>query len=319
MDLGVAHRKALPTKLRRRSTVSLVQIAPVLRQRFHDVVGDRIFAAYRPTEMPDCATADAKAHTTLYDDLATVVGAIHWRYILYPFNSQIRTTLTLQALLWMLFYTGLWALTIYKIQSHANGPFIGVLITCLYAGVLGGFISALRRMQSVGDDSDSVFVIQGIRAARFWLWFSPLLGGVFAAVALLFFLSGVLGGSIFPAFHSPLDVACAQHPCDYLAPSWWFWRNLLPISQSDYAKLFLWCFISGFAERLIPDMIDNLMNRVDSSRPGAATPSTPVSVGSRPPTPPTPPGPLPGAAPPTPGTPQTETESAGETPGTTVD
>ena len=201
---GEVHRNDLlefeQTLLRHRSLVSLVQIAPVLRQRFHDVAGDRVFSAYRPTEMPDCAKASPEAHQALYDDLATVVGAIHWRYILFPFNSQIRTTLTLQALLWILAYTAIWAGAVGFLYYHSLSTFLALFITCIYAGVLGGFISALRRMQSVGDDNDSVFVIQGIRSARFWLWFSPLLGGVFAVIALLFFVSGFLGGSVFPDF-----------------------------------------------------------------------------------------------------------------------
>ena len=229
---GEIHRNHLlefeQTLLRHRSLVSLVQIAPVLRQRFHDVAGDRVFAAYRPTEMPDCTKDDPQAYKALSDDLATVVSAIHWRYILFPFNSQLRTTLTLQALIWLLGYTALWATAIYLCSRFTAGPFLAIFITCLFAGILGGFISALRRVQSVGDDTDAVFVIQGIRSARFWLWFSPLLGGIFAIIALLFFISGFLGGTVFPAFYTPQFDDVAPTVAHVVTTHWWFWQNLLP-------------------------------------------------------------------------------------------
>jgi hypothetical protein len=55
-----------------------------------------------------------------------------------------------------------------------------------------------------------------------------------------------------------------------MKPAWWFWQHLLPIAPMDYAKLFLWCFISGFAERFIPDMIDNLVDRADAPKSNAS-------------------------------------------------
>jgi hypothetical protein len=292
------------TVFRYRSVVSLVQVAPMLRQRFHDVVGDRVFATYRPTELPDCTKATEAARTTLFDDLGSLISAIHWRYILFPFSSQLRTVLTTQALLFMLLYTVFWAIMVYYATQWTQGAFIALLGTCVYAGVVGGFISALRRMQSISDDGDPIYVIQGIRSARFWLLFSPLLGGIFAVVALLFFVSGSLSGSIFPAFHMPGDLPCALNlpagtACDpaFMKPQWWFWQRLLPIAPMDYAKLFLWCFISGFAERFIPDMIDTLVDRADApkSNTGSGTPVL-VQPGGGPGGGPPPPGP---GAPPT--------------------
>ena len=266
-DKSGLHRSDLleleQTLLQRLPTASLIQIAPVLRLRYRDVVGEREYAAYRPTELPPCGTDDPKARATLLDDLRNLISAIHWRYVIAPFGSLTRTSLTLSALGWMLFYTILWGAVILFCDQRLQAPFLPIFITCLFAGILGGFISALRRMQSISDDSDSVIVIQGIAGADFWLWFSPMLGGVFAVVALLFFLSGLIGGTIFPQFE--------QAPGD-LAGHWRFWTTLVPHSHGDYAKLFLWCFIAGFAERLIPDMIDRLIKRADDAQSGTPVP-----------------------------------------------
>jgi hypothetical protein len=244
------------TLLRHRTADALIQQAPMLRLRYRDIVGERQYAAYKETKLPTCGPLDEASRLTLLEDLSNLLGSIHWRYILAPFRDKERTALTITALIWMGIYTIAWVVLVFHFATGNRNPFLAVFVTVLFAGILGGFISALRRMQSINDDTDSVFVIQGIAGANFWLWFSPLLGAVFAVVAYLFFVSGLVEGVVFPDFRTP-SVAFP----DLVHSSWWFWHNLVPKTQQDYAKLFLWCFISGFAERFIPDMIDRIIQR----------------------------------------------------------
>jgi hypothetical protein len=51
---------------------------------------------------------------------------------------------------------------------------------------------------------------------------------------------------------------------------WAFPHGLLPSSSTDYALLFLWCFIAGFAERFIPDRVDELVKRTTTQKMDAA-------------------------------------------------
>lgn len=261
------------TILRHQSEDALIQQASVLRLRYRDIVGDRQFASYKEITLPDCRPLDEKSKQTLLDDLSTLVGFIHWRYVLAPFRDKERTALTISALIWVAIYTVIWVLIVTMSARWHHSPFLAVFATVLYAGVLGGFISALRRMQSINDDTDSVFVIQGIAGADFWLWFSPLLGGVFAIVAYLFFLSGLVGGMVFPNFREPVEATR-----DLAHTYWWFWTDLVPLTQKDYAKLFLWCFISGFAERFIPDMIDGIIQRTQGAKTAIPIAAQPVVI-----------------------------------------
>ena len=46
----------------------------------------------------------------------------------------------------------------------------------------------------------------------------------------------------------------------------------VPTDIVNWAKLFIWSFIAGFAERLVPDTLDRLVNQ--AQRGSAATPAT---------------------------------------------
>jgi hypothetical protein len=44
-----------------------------------------------------------------------------------------------------------------------------------------------------------------------------------------------------------------------------------PKSVADMAKLLIWAFIAGFAERLVPDQISKLIGKSGAGKEGAAT------------------------------------------------
>ncbi|HCN27581.1 MAG TPA: hypothetical protein DIT64_02110 [Verrucomicrobiales bacterium] len=68
-----------------------------------------------------------------------------------------------------------------------------------------------------------------------------LIGILFGLLSLLLFLGGFVSGTLFPDLE---DTG--------------IFRIYWSLSLSDWAKLFLWAFILGFSERLIPGFIKNL-------------------------------------------------------------
>ena len=87
---------------------------------------------------------------------------------------------------------------------------------------------------------------------------------------MLLFISGILQGKIFPAF-IPLPPESGQTPA-----SCWAFTQLLPQTSADYALLFLWSFIAGFAERFVPDALDRIISRAeDVMKPISKPPGDP--------------------------------------------
>ena len=79
--------------------------------------------------------------------------------------------------------------------------------------------------------------------------YSPLLGAVFALLLLFMFMSGLLSGALFPKAaegHTRLFLGCVPSTC------------------VEVAKLLVWSFIAGFAEKFVPDALDKLQTRADS-------------------------------------------------------
>ena len=86
---------------------------------------------------------------------------------------------------------------------------------------------------------------------------------------------------MFPTFYSP-----TTHHHGGLTFFTFTWSTL-PISGADYARLFVWSFLAGFAERLVPDNLDRLASKLGpadkrktpltASVPGSGTPPSSLS------------------------------------------
>jgi hypothetical protein len=117
---------------------------------------------------------------------------------------------------------------------------------CLGCGVLGGFVSIQQRLKDIGDEeltllSESVFQIALI----------PIYGGIFALVLYVGFLSGIVRGDLFPEFSIPTF----SKPMPTTEDLQRFFRDTYPVSGADTAKLLFWCFVAGFSERFVPQII----------------------------------------------------------------
>jgi hypothetical protein len=116
---------------------------------------------------------------------------------------------------------------------------------CFGCGLIGGFVSIQQRLKTIADAELSLL-------AKSWFQIAliPVYGGIFALVLYVGFLSEVVSGKLFPSFYVPPFANPPTH--DDVAR---FLSETLPATGPDLAKLLFWCFVAGFSERFIPQII----------------------------------------------------------------
>lgn len=110
------------------------------------------------------------------------------------------------------------------------------------SGFIGGFVGLQRRIKDL-----TVPDLELISKSQIYTWLSPLVGGVLALLLYILFLSELLSGHLFPNFQA--DPATSQN----VGFSSVFEQHAK--SYQDYAKLVFWCFVAGFSERFVTDVI----------------------------------------------------------------
>jgi hypothetical protein len=223
----------------------------ILRERFREISSSAVYDKYVNSDVPTETDTPAKL-SLLKADLTKVLDVLHWYYSLIPMRERIRKSLTIYCTFMVVVYTALLAGVLTWCNWHKTN-FLAMLACVLYSGIIGGFVSSQRRMQSLPNEGDPLISVFGLDNAGYYLWLSPLLGAIFAGILMLMFIAGILKGSVFPEFYnSPAGLAGG-------IPLF----QSLPTNSEEYGKLFVWAFLAGFAERLVPDSLDRLASKLD--------------------------------------------------------
>lgn len=242
----------------------------ILRERLRETASPTFYDKYIESGPPKDTDTPAKL-SMLRADLTRVLDVLHWHYSLIPIRERIRTSLTIRCIWFVLMYTvALWIGLFEFARHHWAGA--AMVSGVLYFGIIGGFVSSQRRMQKLPTDTDPLISIFGLDSAGYFLWLSPLLGAIFAVVLMLMFVAGYLQGPVFPVFAT---VEHHQAAVGFFDVAW----HTLPTSSAEYGKLYIWAFLAGFAERLVPDSLDRLAGKMGSQKP-ATTGSVPPAAAS---------------------------------------
>jgi hypothetical protein len=134
-------------------------------------------------------------------------------------------------------------------------PVFGTYWLVVFFGTLGALISMLRRIQGMSLDGNSDMNLVQLERSSTSIYYSPLLGAVFALLLLFLFMSGLVSGSLFPS---------SSHYGDHT------FLGCVPSGCVDLAKLVIWSFIAGFAETLVPDALDKLQSESTSDKSGTS-------------------------------------------------
>jgi len=96
-----------------------------------------------------------------------------------------------------------------------------------------------------------------LRAARRQAYLSIISGAISALVVFSVFAGGMVQGALFPTFVNKFTYTDAPFPMKLYD----FFNSTGPQTHLDHGKLLVWCFIAGFAERFVPDMLDRFTKK----------------------------------------------------------
>lgn len=135
---------------------------------------------------------------------------------------------------------------------------MGTMIFALLIGGVGACISFFLRFSKLGNNELDFLV------TSWWAMVVPVLVGVvMGGFIYIVFFAGILTGdggnglftsNLFPLFTSP-KLADGEVLSLKVA------LEIRPESVQDFGKLLVWCFLAGYSERLVPNILDSLERR----------------------------------------------------------
>ena len=325
---------------------NLIRKAYDARAKYRSVAGQKEFDEYLASKPLDLGTiqleqgADPPKPNVLIErelraDIRYLLSKFYLYYALLPIREGLRDQLTKRA---VLMTTGVVVLIAIAIAINIGGSRIipgldeysAVVITVLtvmLAGIVGGCVSMLQRIQSSPSDGDALFNLAALTSGWRGIMLSPLYGGIFAFLLFVLFAGGVLNGAVFPTITTPQrgQVASATPPPAAAVPRTQtatpspvaaasptnspspqpanaaspaaatasrvetpsptptpvvaarggvlqikqFLQETGPSSGISYALLIIWSFLAGFAERLVPDTLNRLVQKNINTQGGS--------------------------------------------------
>jgi hypothetical protein len=152
----------------------------------------------------------------------------------------------------------------FRYAADNTTPDPPLLIVVQLAGALGAFFSALIRLYNFQDLPKAVVAreLEGLPRVHMLVYsmVPAVVGAIAATVIHMLFAAGLIQGELFPVFKCGLGKdSCTTFGS--LVGSWG------PDRATDYAKDIVWGFIAGFAERLVPNTLQNLSRSAQKTMP----------------------------------------------------
>jgi hypothetical protein len=230
----------------------LHQRAWCLEARYRDAVGNAdAYDGFMKLESPHLVD-ETEEH--LRARVHNMIRELYRLYTVISCREDMREKLSLQArrtLIFILAAIGVFSAVAFKFGRG----WVDIWGLVFAAGATGGLVSLQRRLQALPSHGESLSDLVEL-SSGITIKLAPAVGGTFALVLFLMLCSGLLTGPLFPDFVPKSNIP------DFIA----FATSVTPTNTAQWAKLLLWSFIAGFAERFVPDTLDRLIARSERSK-----------------------------------------------------
>lgn len=251
-----------------------------------------------PPQAPEIADSAQIVQRILRADIRYLLSKFYLYYAMLPMRENLREQLTTRAvtltkwilalivLLILISFGGGLILKQFSQYGDLIGAFGVTVGSVAFAGIVGGCVSMMQRIQSAPSEGDALFNLAALTNGWRGLSLSPLYGGIFASLLFILFAAGLLQGSAFPKIETATGLQVVENPADQPVPNPTpqpaaspsptpdrrtetqrtgilhvkdFLKETGPRDGVSFALLMIWSFIAGFAERLVPDTLNRLV------------------------------------------------------------
>lgn len=156
-------------------------------------------------------------------DIKYLLSKFYLYYTMLPMRENLREQLTSRAVRVTVIVLGIIVVLIFlsfggvyvfaKVFQHYGGNLadygdlsgaFGLTVgSVAFAGIVGGCVSMLQRIQSAPSEGDALFNLASLTNGWRGLSLSPIYGFIFALLLFVLFAAGVLEGSLFPKINTP--------------------------------------------------------------------------------------------------------------------
>jgi hypothetical protein len=249
---------------RRMSTLELKRYLQHLQGRYYAAVGATAYGRYQASVPKDVFDNPDK----LWAEVETISYRLRLAYAISYLRDQYIDRI-MKACFYGFLIGTLQFFALLAWEQFSSGPRLFLLNYVMialagWAGALTSIVRRASRVLSIGPlDEDPVIQANALHQGFWSTSFGALTGPVFALVLVVVLMCSAINiGDLAPHFVN-CGPTCANP--DFVV----FGYRYNIGGPADGAKLLLFAFIAGFAERLVPDMLDRLSQSVDgkSRRP----------------------------------------------------
>jgi len=251
------------TLAKKMTDAELVRYIQHLQNRYRAAVGAATYARYMegvPTDMLDNPKKRWAELQTLSYRLRLAYSITHVRDSRLAFIRLVCTwglVIALGVVVGAIFYR----------ELSSSHPIVNFMIVAA-VGLGGALTSIARRANQIVSssplDDDPVIQASALQQGLNSLYIAGLTGPIFALTVLVIFMADALKvGELTPTFQHAVCTAHCDTP-DFRIFQYVFWFN----SRADAAKMLLWAFAAGFAEQLVPDVLDRFTKAADREEKG---------------------------------------------------
>jgi hypothetical protein len=195
----------------------LVRKAYDMRAKYRSIAGPKDYDAYIASKPPDLTAVDSHAQDdspeapvvtveALRADTRYLLKQFYLHYAFLPYREGFRDELTRRArnatfvILGIAVILTVFEYLISQISHKYNIElnYGSVVLVVIFAGVIGGCVSMLQRIQSAPGEGDALYNLAALSHGWKGISLSPLYGGIFATLLFILFSAGILKGTIFP-------------------------------------------------------------------------------------------------------------------------